>query len=66
MAFINKPSLTENNLAERWGVSIKTLQDWRRQGKPPMYLKLGKSVRYPIEIIEKFEDEHLSNQGGVK
>ncbi len=59
MAIINKPSLTENQLAERWGVSIKTLQDWRRKGTGVAYLKLGKAIRYPHEIVEKFEAEHM-------
>jgi len=60
MAIINKPSLTENNLAERWSVSIKTLQDWRRKGTGPHYLKLGKAIRYPHELVEKFELEHMA------
>lgn len=61
MAFINKHSLTETNLSERWGVSVKTLQDWRRKGTGPAFLKLGKSIRYPHEIVEKYEAENLKN-----
>lgn len=57
--FINKPSLTETQLAERWNITIKTLQYWRKVGKGPHYLKIGKSVRYPLELIEKYEAEHL-------
>ena len=64
MAIINKHSLTENQLAERWHVSIKTLQDWRRKGTGVSYLKLGKAVRYPHEIVEKYEAEHMA--GGVQ
>lgn len=63
MSFINKHSLTENQLAERWGISTKTLQDWRRKGTGVSYLKLGKAIRYPHEIVEKYEAEHLSNKG---
>lgn len=63
MAFINKPSLTENQLAERWGLSIKTLQDWRRKGTGVAYLKLGKAIRYPQQNVEKYEAEHM--EGGV-
>jgi predicted site-specific integrase-resolvase len=62
MAIINKPSLTENQLAERWGLSIKTLQDWRRKGTGASYLKLGKAIRYPHEIVEKYEAEHMKNR----
>jgi len=52
MSIINKPSLTENQLAERWSVSIKTLQDWRRKGTGVSYLKLGvcRSFSAPIFI----------------
>ena len=64
MAIINKPSLTENQLAERWGLSVKTLQDWRRKGMGVAYLKLGKAIRYPHEIVEKYEIEHMNNQDG--
>jgi len=60
MSFINKPSLTENQLAERWNLSIKTLQDWRRKGTGVSYLKLGKAIRYPHEIVERFEAEHMA------
>ena len=63
MTIINKPSLTENQLAERWGLSIKTLQEWRRKGTGVSYLKLGKAIRYPHEIVEKFEAQHMSKGG---
>lgn len=64
MSIINKPSFNENQLAERWALSIKTLQDWRRKGTGPAYLKLGKAIRYPHEIVEKFEAEHMA--GGIQ
>ena len=64
MAITNKHSLTEKQLAERWGLSIKTLQDWRRKGTGIAYLKLGKAIRYPHEVVEKYEAEHMA--GGVQ
>lgn len=63
MTVINKPSLTENQLADRWGLSVKTLQDWRRKGKGISYLKLGKAIRYPHETVEKYEAEHMAGGG---
>jgi len=63
MAIINKSSLTEIQLAERWGLSIKTLKDWRRKGTGVGYLKLGKAIRYPHEIVEKYEAEHMCSVG---
>ena len=47
--------LTENELAQRWGVSPKTLQRWRSEGRGPRYLKLSKRVSYPLEAILDFE-----------
>jgi hypothetical protein len=58
-----KPSYTESQLAEKWGLSKKCLQDWRRKGIGPAYLKLGKAVRYPHENVEKYEDKHMSKGG---
>lgn len=48
--------LNEPQLACRWGVSPKTLQRWRMDGRGPKYLKLSKRVVYPIEDILDFED----------
>lgn len=47
--------LNENELAQRWGVSPKTLQRWRSEGRGPRYLKLSKRVSYPLEAIVDFE-----------
>ena len=51
--------LSENELAQRWGVSPKTLQRWRSEGRGPHYLKLSKRVTYPIEIVTEYERSAL-------
>lgn len=51
--------LNENELAQRWGVSPKTLQRWRSEGRGPRYLKLSKRVGYPVDAIVEFECEAL-------
>lgn len=47
--------LNENELAQRWGVSPKTLQRWRTEGRGPRYLKLSRRVSYPLDAVVEFE-----------
>lgn len=49
--------LNQSELAERWRVSVKTLERWRYEGKRPPYVKIHGRVLYRIEDISKFEDE---------
>ena len=51
--------LTEQQLAERWQLSVRTLQNWRWQGKGPRYLKIGARVLYPAEEVDAHETGHL-------
>jgi predicted DNA-binding transcriptional regulator AlpA len=59
--------LTEREVAERFGLSRRTLQQWRIRGVGPKYLKLGASVRYALDDIEAFERagarDHTSDPG---
>jgi hypothetical protein len=48
--------LNERELAERWGVSVRTIQKMRGTGGGPRYRKFNSSVRYAIEDVEAFED----------
>lgn len=52
---MEKLVLNETELAERWGISPKTLQRWRCEGKGPRFLKLSKRVIYPLDEIEAYE-----------
>ena len=48
--------LTEAELAERWRVTPRTLQMWRRAKKGPRFLPLGdRTIRYRLEDIEAYE-----------
>lgn len=51
--------LTETQLAERWAMSVKTLQAWRERGNGLAFIKLGKAVRYRLTDIEYFEAKNL-------
>jgi hypothetical protein len=52
-------NLTENQLADRWHNSPRTLQGWRQQGKGPRYLTIGTRVVYPLREIEAYEAANL-------
>ena len=56
---MEKVVLSENELAQHWGVSPKTLQRWRSEGRGPRYLKLSKRVLYPLAEIKIFESNAL-------
>jgi predicted DNA-binding transcriptional regulator AlpA len=48
-------ALDENELASRWGLSVKTLRRWRQEQLGPVFCKLGARVIYLISEIEAFE-----------
>lgn len=53
----NRLMLNENELAERWGVSPKTLQRWRTEKRGLAYIKLSKRVCYAIDDILAYEHQ---------
>jgi predicted DNA-binding transcriptional regulator AlpA len=46
--------LTVEEAAQTLSVSVKTLEAWRRLGKGPMFVKLGRSVRYTMRALDQF------------
>lgn len=56
----------ENQLAQRWDISPRTLQQWRRMGIGPIYLKLGNRVSYRREDIEQYERQALRRGTGER
>jgi hypothetical protein len=49
--------LTVEEAAQVLCVSVKTLEAWRRLGKGPMFVKLGRSVRYTMRDLDQFTAE---------
>lgn len=47
--------LTPRELAERWSMSVDTLNNWRCAGKGPKYLKKGYMILYPLTQVRRFE-----------
>lgn len=57
--------MTQEQLAARWQISPRTLEQWRWLGKGPRFLKIGVRVLYDQEEIETFEAGQVcSNTSG--
>ncbi len=53
--------LTDDQLAERWSVTTRTLRAWRKAGKGPAFLQLeDRSVRYRLSDVEAYEESKLT------
>lgn len=47
--------LNQKQLSRRWGVSHRTLERWRREGKGPAFHKLEGRVAYRLVDVTGFE-----------
>lgn len=50
--------LKPGQLANRWATTPGHLANLRSKGLPPIFVKLGTSVRYALADIEAYEDQH--------
>jgi hypothetical protein len=57
--------LTTAELAERWRTSTYRLANDRSLGRPhPDHFKNGRTVLYPLDAVEKFEENGIRNTKG--
>lgn len=49
---------TEQEISEKTGIPVGTLQAWRRDKMGPSYVKIGRAVRYEHETVLKFIESH--------
>ena len=54
-----RPHLLEYELAQRWRLSVRTLQRWRCAGSGPVFLRLGRRVAYRLSDVEHFETAQM-------
>jgi predicted DNA-binding transcriptional regulator AlpA len=55
-ATVQRIAIDENELSQRWGLSVKTLRRWRQTGNlGPVFCKLGARVTYLLSEIEAYE-----------
>ena len=59
--------LSEREVAERWGISAITLQDWRCRQKGPPFIRLGgRMIRYRELDIEIWLIEQESHPAAMR
>jgi hypothetical protein len=51
-------TLIDKIAAKKIGVAVQTLRNWRHQRRGPAYLKLGRSVRYRLDDLNKFMENN--------
>jgi hypothetical protein len=51
--------LSQDDVAQRWSISPRTLERWRWTGQRPRFLKIGGRVLYRLCDIEAYEAEQL-------
>ncbi|AMT72195.1 MULTISPECIES: helix-turn-helix transcriptional regulator [Mycobacteroides] len=49
------PFLTRGELAARWGMSPRTLENWATQGKGPVGRRFGLRVMYRLCDVMEYE-----------
>lgn len=56
-------AISESEVARRADVSIAALRKWRREGKGPRFLKLGKLVRYMVGNVDAWLNSQVFDGG---
>lgn len=52
---MNQPrAVNEKEASQMIGVAVQTLRNWRHQRKGPVYIKMGRLVRYEIDDLADF------------
>lgn len=58
-----RPLATPVDVAEYLGVPVRTLSQWRHQGKGPRFVRVGKHVRYRWADVEAFLNTNTVEDG---
>jgi hypothetical protein len=52
--------LTRQELADRYGVPVKTPAEWATKGKGPRYARFGRYVRYRLSDVIDWESKQFA------
>jgi excisionase family DNA binding protein len=61
---VPEPLITEAEAANILRVSLTSLRRWRREGRGPVYRKLGRTVRYRPQDLADFVGSALRRETG--
>jgi excisionase family DNA binding protein len=60
-----KEPLTETEAAARLGLKVATLRAWRHQGRGPVFVRLGRAIRYLASDLEEFLNANRQRGAGA-
>lgn len=58
------PLLSIDELAEYLGVSIKTIYDWRQNGRGPVGIRMGRHLKFAVSDVRAWLDNRRESQPG--
>ena len=59
-------TIDANELAERWGVTKKSIDNRRQRGQGPTYFKIGGKIRYDLKDVVRMEQESYRSINGSR
>jgi predicted DNA-binding transcriptional regulator AlpA len=61
----NERWLSRRDLAERYGLPVKTLAQWASKGTGPRYARMGRHVRYRLSDVIDWETARFDDLQGA-
>jgi predicted DNA-binding transcriptional regulator AlpA len=58
---INEQWLSRQDLADRYGLPVKTLAQWASKGTGPPYARMGRHVRYRLSDVTAWETARVDD-----
>jgi predicted DNA-binding transcriptional regulator AlpA len=58
---VNERWLSRRELADRYGLPVKTLAQWASKGTGPRYARMGRHVRYRLSDVVDWESARIDD-----
>jgi len=59
-------TIDASELAKRWGVTKKSIDNRRQRGQGPNYFKIGGKIRYDLKDVVKMEEDSYRSINGTR